>query len=514
MQFLVDTEKMQKIDSITINDMGISSVVLMEKAAMAVADLIEKSATKKDRILAVCGMGNNGGDGIATARILKEKGYQADILLVGDLSKASMELKQQLSIAENIEVNIFNKVEIKEYTVIIDAIFGIGLTKPIMDIQKSIIEEINKRENTVFSIDLPSGICADTGKVRNIAVKADYTITVGLLKQGLVLYPGCEYTGKLIVADIGFPKLSVKRVEPNTFIYDKEDLNRIPTRSDYSNKGTFGRVLIIAGSVNMSGACFLSAKAAYRSGAGLVKVLTVKDNRNIIQTELPEAILSTYDPMNLKNKMEVDRIINDLKWATSIVIGPGIGVSPASDHLLDIVLKHALVPITIDADAINLLVEKNKSVNISGKEKVSLEIDLMNQAIITPHLKEMSRICNCEINDMTDDIITFAKEFITDKGYILTLKDARTIVTDGKRIYVNVSGNNGMATGGSGDVLTGIIATLLAQGMERFEAASLGVYIHGLAADYAVKEKGMYSLMASDIIEALPKVFASNYKGD
>lgn len=506
MKYLVDAAKMKAIDEYTSNMLGIPSLVLMEKAAMAIVELIRSKITRNDRILAVCGTGNNGGDGIAAVRMLKELGYNADVLIIGDEKRATDQTKQQLFIARNLDVKVYNNVKVSEYTVIIDAIFGIGLSKPVVGVFEQIIETINASDNKVFSVDIPSGIYADNGKVMNIAVKADYTITFGVNKIGLVLYPGCEYAGEILVASIGFPMKAIEYVKPSVFYYEKEDLARLPLRKNYSNKGTFGKVLIIAGSRNMSGACYLSAKAACRTGAGLVKVLTVEDNRSIIQSLLPEAILSTYDPSNLKNKLEVDRIIQELKWATSIVIGPGIGISAASDHLLDIVLNHTNVPIVIDADALTMLAGKSQYISKDNEKECYCDIDLPENVVVTPHLKEMSRLLDCEVFHVKENLLPVTVNAVKGKRYVLALKDARTIVSDGVRSYINLSGNNGMATAGAGDVLTGIIAAMLAQGMDRFDATALSVYVHGLAGDKAIESKSVYSLIASDIIEALPLV--------
>lgn len=495
MKYIVSGAKMKEIDSYSIQTIGIPGPVLMERSALAVADAVEKKAGKKDRILAVCGTGNNGGDGVASCRLLKEKGYDVEVLILGDEKRATESTKLQIRIARNLGVPILNNAKIKEYNVIIDAIFGIGLDKAIGGIFETVINEINSGNNRVFAVDIPSGIHSASGKIMNAAVRADYTITFGLYKMGLVLYPGRDYAGEVILADIGFPKAAVDAVKPEAFLYEPEDLCRLPKRMNYSNKGTFGKVLVIAGSKNMCGACLLSAKAAYRTGAGLVKVLTVEDNRTVMQADLPEALLSTYDPANLKSKLEVDRITKELSWATAVVIGPGMGITGPSGQLLDIVMHGTEVPVIVDADALNILSGRN--------EPAEEKLDFSRNVILTPHLLEMARLYECSVETIRENIIETAISATKGKKFTLALKDARTIVTDGSKIYVNVSGNNGLATGGSGDVLTGIIAALLAQGMEQFEAASLGVYLHGLAADYAVQEKNHYSLMASDIIEAL-----------
>lgn len=503
MKLVVDADQMSAIDKYTIEKVGIPSMVLMEKAAMKVLSLMLEKIEKSDKILAVCGTGNNGGDGVACARMLHELGYQAKVLVIGDEKRASEQMKQQLVIARKLGLTILNTAKISEYNVIIDAIFGIGLKKPVQGAFAEVVEEVNVSGATVFSVDVPSGVSANNGKILGIAIRAHYTVTFGYYKMGLIMYPGCEYAGKVVLADIGFPKNCVLPVSVKSFLYEQDDLKLLPKRSNYSNKGTYGRVLIIAGSKNMSGACFFSAKAAYRMGAGLVKVLTVEDNRSIMQTQLPEALLVTYDPMNLKNILEIERLIHEIKWASSIVIGPGLGVTGSSDKLLDLVLQHAEVPVVIDADGLNLLSNKEEFVVKVDETNDIGSIKLPDNVVITPHLKEMSTLTNLPVKYISEEILGVSRKYVKENSYVLALKDARTVVTDGERTYINVSGNHGMATGGSGDVLTGIIAALLAQGMEKFDATALGVYMHGLAGDYVREKKNAYSLMASDIVEAL-----------
>lgn len=507
MRYVSNAKQMQEIDEFTIDQVGIPAMVLMENAAREVVQVVLEKITKRDRVIAVCGTGNNGGDGIAVARILKHMGYQADIWMTGEEKKVTEQTKLQLKIARHCGVNIFNNIKLNEYTIVIDAIFGVGLTRPVQGAFETIITEINKSSKTVYSVDLPSGISADTGKIMNVAVKADYTITFGLGKIGLILYPGCEYAGSVTIADIGFPDKAINHSKCNHFVYDTSDLKRLPIRQNYSNKGTFGNVLIIAGSKNMCGACYLSAKAAYRTGAGLVKILTVEDNRPIIQTSLPEAILLTYDPGNLKSKIEIDKVIQQLKWADAVVIGPGIGLNSAAEQLLGVILQYTNVPTLIDADALTILSNKSNYVKKTEDGEAEFEISLSEHFILTPHLKEMERLSGKSVTDISENLISTGLRAVKDKEYTLVLKDARTVVTKGEKVYINTTGNNGMATGGSGDVLTGIIGGLLAQGMEQFEASALGVYIHGLSADLAAKRKSKYSLIAGDIIEALPEVF-------
>lgn len=528
MKILANASQMKQIDGYSIDEIGIPSLVLMEKAALATALEIQKrfsadsstsdrrmsaisESTIKNKILAVCGVGNNGGDGVAALRILKEWGYEGAVLLVGDEKKASEQMQVQLSIARNLNIPVFcygnepfsdeihlnQKLE-AEYTVIIDGLFGIGLSKPAAGVQRQVIEAVNHAVESgscrVFAVDIPSGIHASNGRVMGCAIQAEVTVTFGVNKLGLVLYPGCEYAGEVITADIGFPQVSVEKAEVTSFHYEKEDVKELlPKRKKDSNKGTYGKVLVIGGSKNMAGACCFSAKAAYTIGAGLVKVMTEECNRTIVQTLLPEALLYTYEESTiLEHRKE---ILRELEWAAVVVLGPGLGRKEAGKQLLELVLEYAKVPVVLDADGLNLLSEKGGLKEIISRENL----------ILTPHLKEMERLTGDSIGKMKEDIVSYGRDSMKDAKGILVLKDSRTIVTDGERAYVNVSGNNGMAKGGSGDVLTGIIAGLLAQGMENFEAACLGTYLHGLAGNRVTEENSEYSLLASDLILGLKK---------
>lgn len=278
------------------------------------------------------------------------------------------------------------------------------------------------------------------------------------------------------------------------FSYSPAALEKMPQRPENSNKGTFGRVLVIGGSPCMSGAAYFSAKAAYRTGAGLVHVLTHDDNRIILQTQLPEAILSTYSEKDFNE----DIISEVIEKADVIVIGVGLGQTPLAAHILSLTLSAADAPIIADADALNLI-----------SKRLSLLDSVSAPLIITPHMAEMARLCHTEVSEIMANTVGFATSFAEKNSLICVLKDHETVVCDGNvnsSIYINKSGNSGMSTGGSGDVLTGIIAALVAQGMPLFEATTLGVYIHGLAGDAAADELGEYSVMASDIIEHISTV--------
>jgi len=500
MQYVADAREAKEIDGISIQKIGIPSFVLMERASLKVAEyacrIMEKN---KGRILVACGSGNNGGDGVAAGRILKEWGYEVVIALLGNEEKASEEMKRQLAIARNLSVPVITDPVIAEYTVIIDAIFGIGLSREVTGSYAGWIAEINDADAVILSVDIPSGIDASTGKVLGTAVQADYTVTFGVNKRGLVLFPGTQYAGKVFVEDIGFPEKAVHDVSPTVISYERDDMKKLfPKRIPRSNKGNYGRVLVIAGSRQISGAAYFSAAAAYRVGSGLVRVFTHENNRVMLQTRLPEALLCTYQEQEgLQEDEEFARCLkNELCWATAVVIGPGLGTSPMAEFLLSEVLKITDIPVVMDADALNLLPGFPEYFNQDGR------IQLTDNFVLTPHLKEMSRLLGNDVEDIKDNLIDTACRYT--KGATVVLKDARTVVSDGTRIYLNQSGNNALAKGGSGDVLSGIIGGLLARGMEPFQAAALGVYLHGLTAEEYVKEGSYSSMLASDILEGLP----------
>jgi NAD(P)H-hydrate epimerase len=279
----------------------------------------------------------------------------------------------------------------------------------------------------------------------------------------------------------------------NRFTYDENALEKLPKRPQRSNKGTFGQVLVVGGSVGMSGAAYFSAKAAYRSGCGLVRILSPEQNRMIYQTQLPEAVLTLYN----NDAPDETTVKNAVCRATAIVLGVGLGTSETSKKLLKWTLEAANAPIVLDADGLNII-SADKSLFKLAPE----------HTVITPHPLEMSRLSGLDITEITDDIAGTAERFAMSHNVVCVMKDANTAVSDGHRTMLNVSGNSGMATGGSGDVLSGVIASLLAQGMHAFEAASLGVYIHGLAGDNAALRLSEHSVIASDIIDSLPSVFS------
>lgn len=486
MRYLYNGSQAKAIDSHSIHSVGVPGLVLMERAAISVASVIAEREDKSRRIVSVCGTGNNGGDGVAIARILSEMGYFAAVTVVGETDHMSADMMRQLEIASNCGIPILSLSVIAEhkFDIVIDAVFGIGLTRPVTGVYEKVIEDINESGAAVYAVDIPSGVEAATGEALGTAVKADCTITFGVNKTGLVLYPGCEYAGKVLVADIGFPKCSIASVESSIYHYEWTDLQeQLPDRPSYSNKGTFGKILVIAGCETMCGAAFLAAKAAYTVGAGLVKVISTQNNRSPLFASLPEILFG-----------ERQELEESLDWADAVIIGPGLGISEESENMLRYVIENCPVPTVIDGDGIRLCRRVAKT--------------LSDNFILTPHLKELSYLTGLTVEKLREDILENIRKTASDWHCVVVGKDARTIVSDGKECYVNVSGNNGMATGGSGDVLSGIIGGFLGQNMDSFEAAKLGVYLHGLSGDAMAEKKSVFSLTASDLIDGIPAVLA------
>lgn len=490
MKYLLTSEEMAQCDKNTMEHFGMVSAVLMERAALAVAQEIQTAYPPDgQKVLIACGTGNNGGDGVAIARLLHLKGYQVTILFPGNIKKASVECKRQLEIAENYGIPMDDLLPEGEWDIVVDALFGIGLSRTIGANYAALIDGLNQKKGFKVAVDIPSGISANTGAVMGIAFRADLTVTFGFAKIGQFLYPGADCCGKLITADIGIDAFSLLGYRPACVYPEPEDLSGLPQRSAHSNKGNYGKLLIIAGSGQMAGAAVFSAKAAMRMGTGLVKIFTPECNRTILQNSIPEAILSVYG----ENEDLEEQLERELDWADAAAAGPGLGRKPQAEQIVEQLLASVDIPCLLDADALNIISEHSEWLEHCNAPM-----------ILTPHLGEMSRLCRCGIPEIQADLAGTARDYAFSHDVTVVLKDARTVVADAQgQTCINHSGNHGMATAGAGDVLSGMIGALLAQKAEPFRAASLGVYLHGLSGDAAADCKGKRSLMASDIIDGI-----------
>lgn len=490
MKYVLKNQEMQTVDHETIHGIGIPGLVLMERASKAVADQAAQMTDHSKRILVISGIGNNGGDALACTRILLEQDYLVDYMIVGKIEKASDDLKLQLQILKNLGYFPLDSEDVNfhQYDLLIEGIFGVGLSREVGGVYKEVIERINACGKPVIAIDIPSGISGDSGKVLGCAVRAAVTVTFGGYKRGHLLYPGREYCGKTKLVSIGFHGQTIKKYATGYTLEENDHL--MPGRKAYSNKGSYGKVLIIAGNETMSGAACFAAEAALRMGAGLVKVLSDARNRQVLQTRLPEVLFG--------ERKDLKEFLN---WCDCILFGPGVGVSHETKEMLEVILKEGTKPLVIDADGLNTI------------SKYDMEIQYPYGVILTPHLMEAARLMSCNIAQMKDDLCQNAQNLAEKYHCTAVLKDAATIVAqEHDLVYINQSGNDGMATGGSGDVLAGMIAGLLGGGLSVNEAAVHGVYLHGLAGDHARRDLGAYSMIASDIITHIKDVTGGSYE--
>lgn len=496
MEYLVDAKNMKRCDQAAIKGLGIPAMVLMERAALVVTEELLKAVLHPSPVLVVCGSGNNGGDGFAIARLLSEQGIEVEVLFAGKDASMTEECRLQRTICENCNIKIVRNFPEKEYTTIVDALFGIGLSRDVTGDYAELIEKLNASAAYKIAVDIPSGIRSGTGKVSSVAVRADLTVTFAARKLGQILYPAADFCGRVVCRSVGIP---VQKKDAVAFALGTEDLSRLPGRLPWANKGTCGKVLLIAGSEGMSGAACLGAEAAYRMGSGLVRVLTPECNRTVIQSRLPEAIVTAYQ--NTEDAKE--KLSHAMAWADVIGVGPGLGMSKCAGALLQEALEAWPGPLVIDADGLNLLA--------GHSEWNALLAERMVPAIVTPHIGEMARLVQKTGQQVLDDRIDCCRGYAKLHHLICVEKDARTIISDGEQIYINTSGNDGMATGGSGDVLTGMVCGLLAQGMEPLYAALLGTYLHGLAGDAAAAAVGKHAMLAGDLIREIGTVLQQAY---
>ena len=486
MKKILTAAQMKACDSYAIDTLGVPSRTLMQRAADACADALDGFDTSRTVVL--CGTGNNGGDGAAIADLVSKRGGGAIVVLIGDEAKCTDECAFRLARARDLGIPVvraadFDASSLSDATAIVDAIFGVGLSRPAEGEGAALIEAANKSGAPILSVDVPSGLFADGGAVTGAAINAARTVAIQNLKPCHVLFPAALHCGEVRIADVGIPD---DAASASLFVTTDDDLAAIAPRPEYSHKGTFGRVVVIAGSEGMAGAAYLSALGAYRTGAGLVEVFTVEANRTIIQTLLPEALVTAYRERNIKKKLA-----EALRRADAIVLGPGLGMSDLSRRVVRLTLEGANAPLVVDADALNIIADEK------------LATQRRDNIAFTPHLGEMARLTDETIADVADDVVGAAGAFAKARGAVCVLKDAHTVISDGKRAFVNLAGCSALAKGGSGDVLTGIIAALAASGVNMIEAARLGCHLHGRAGERAAAEHGVHGVLARDVANAI-----------
>lgn len=519
---VVTADEMRSIDTKTIEEYGIPSHVLMERAGLAVTLKIKEIFNPR-KVIVIAGSGNNGGDGLVVARHLYNEGWDVRVFLTNKPEELKGDAYLQYKIISRLGLKTYSLKELisdrssllAHDAIVVDALLGTGLSKDITGTLADIVNFINKSNAKVISIDIPSGISSDTGQIMGVAIEADYTVTFGLPKRGHLLHPGAKYTGKLIVEDIGFPKELLESDKLNVELIMKEDISPlVPPRPRYSHKGNYGHVLIVAGSKGKTGAALMAAKACLRSGAGLVTLGIPESLSNVFQSRVTEEMtLSLPDRGDGTLSQEAVKIIIDFlnNKATTLAIGPGIGVSPDTKKILKNLIRNSNVPMVIDADGIN---------SLKGERAVLSKAN--SPIILTPHPGEMARLLYkrgrgkilINVQDIEKERIDIALSFSEETGVYLVLKGVPTVIAEPNgKVYINSTGNPGMASAGTGDVLTGMISGFLSQGLLPVHASILGVYMHGFAGDIVASEKGEHSLIASDIINTIPFAFKSLIHG-
>ncbi|NKB81502.1 MAG: NAD(P)H-hydrate dehydratase [Nitrospirales bacterium] len=513
---IVTAAQMHGLDRRTIEEAGIAGTTLMEHAGQGLATCLEKtfgSPTGK-RVTIVCGKGNNGGDGLVLARILHQQQSIIRVLLLSEthtLTHDAQTMYQRfIELAGPTVISTLpSAYDIQETTthseLIVDALLGTGITADVQGLYRTAIEAMNASRVPVLAVDLPSGIHADNGTILGVAVRATLTVTFGYPKLGLYLGEAIDYTGKIIPVDIGIPPHYIESMAIDTHLLSRENtFHLIPARPMSSHKGRFGHAAIIAGSIGKTGAAALAAKAALRIGTGLVTVATPTSANAILEGQVLEAMTTpmpeTPEGTLAQTAFETLRIFT--KNRTAVAIGPGLSTHAETAEVIRSLLPELDCPCVIDADALNAL---------AGQPELLQTCSV--QPIVTPHPGEMARLVG-EVSPqaVNQDRLGIARRFARQTGAIVILKGARTIVAgpDGKAA-ICPAGNPGMATAGMGDVLTGTVVGLLAQGLSPWNAACLGVYLHGLAGDLASQRWGQPGLIAGDVLETLPHIFNKTF---
>ena len=505
---ILTASQMREADRRTIDDLGIPSIVLMENAGRAVAEALHNAFDDltERRIAILCGRGNNGGDGFVVARTLAERRLDVVVYLLGEAADVGGDAKRNLDILGRLGHPLvelpdgpaweLHGSEVIRCDLLVDAVFGTGLDRPLDGMLETVAADINASDLPVVAIDLPSGLSADSHQPIGATIRADLTVTLTAPKLPLVLDPGADEAGELVIADIGIPAAVIDDLSgPWTgLITDRHVCDAVPPRALDAHKGDFGRVLVIAGAPGKTGAATLAGLGALRAGAGLVTVATPRGCLETVAAAVPAYMTLPLDE-------EPDGHVGGAALAAVleqpsdvIAVGPGLGTGGGAATLVRGLLDQATVPLVLDADALNVLA--GDAGRLQEREE--------REVIITPHPGEMARLIQTSPEHVQANRIEIARDFATTHGVQVVLKGARTVVAEpGGRVFINQTGNPGMATGGTGDVLTGVIAAWVAQLLDANAACRVSVYLHGRAGDLAAENEGETALMATDLADEL-----------
>jgi len=505
---VLNTQQMREADRRTIDEIGIPAIVLMENAGRQAVAAMEAAfddlATSHVGVL--CGRGNNGGDGFVIARTLVQRGVETSVFLLGSVADVRGDARTNLEVLGRIGLTVVEITNAQEWELhfseisrcelLVDAILGTGFHGQLSGLLETVVADVNGLGVPVVAIDLPTGVSADTAEVEGEAIEASMTVTLAAPKISLILPPADSHSGDLVIADIGIPLPLLDEVEgPYLELLTRERMrDLVPARAADSHKGDFGRVLVVAGSLGRSGAAHLAAIGALRSGAGLVTIATPKSCLPIVAAMAPE-----YMTEGLEETMSgtvdyaaLDRVL-EFK-ADVIALGPGLGQSPGTAAFVHGLLERAGVPLVLDADALNAF--SGDPDRLMGRDGVDV--------VITPHPGEMARLLNTSVEAVQHDRLRHATEFAARHRVHVVLKGHRTIIAGpDNRAFINLTGNSGMATGGTGDILTGMIAAWFGQLLDAEAACKLAVYLHGAAGDLAEADEGDVALVAGDVAARL-----------
>lgn len=505
---VLNTQQMREADRQTINEIGIPSIVLMENAGRQTVAAMEAAfeGIAASRVGVLCGRGNNGGDGFVVARTLVQRGIEAIVFLLGSVSEVRGDARTNLEILGRIGLTVVEVTnaqewelhfsEVSECDLLVDAILGTGFHGRLNGLLETVVADVNELPVPVVAIDVPTGISADSNEIEGEAIDAAMTVTLAAPKIPLVLPPADLRCGDLVIADIGIPAPVIDEIEgPYLELLTRERMRElVPVRAAESHKGDFGRILIIGGSLGKTGAAHLAAIGALRSGAGLVTIGTPRSCLPILSAMGAEYMTLPLDetPEGTVDYAAVDRVLEFP--ADVIAIGPGLGASPSTAAFVQAIVERAGVPLVLDADALNAFAgEPERLVARDGVE-----------IIVTPHPGEMARLLNRSVDAVQHNRLEVAREFASAHRLHVVLKGHRTIIAGPEnRAFVNLTGNPGMATGGTGDVLAGMLAAWFGQLLDPEAAAKLAVYLHGSAGDLAEAETGEVSLTASDVADSI-----------
>lgn len=494
--YIMSKKNCSNIDKQTIDEYNMPGIILMENAA---EQIFRNIRTLGNRYIIFCGNGNNGADGLAIGRKLIFDNKDVLFILLKPRKNPTEEFQVNFNILKSLKVNMMiiddiDKLDeiqhlIEDFPIVIDSIFGIGLDRKLNDFYFKIIDIINNSNKKIIAVDVPSGLDADSGRPLGSAVKAHITYTVEVIKKGFIEYSALEYLGDLKVIQIGIPENVKQANNENIYALSRESYrNKLIKRKIYGHKGNYGRAVLVAGSIGCLGAARLATESCIRSGAGLTTLITSSEGRKLLSGSLVEGMLATFE--------DNEKVKYLLSKADAVAFGPGIKEDEESMKILEEIIIDSPSSIIIDAGGINLL-SKNKKCLCSVKDKV----------ILTPHPGEMARLIGKDISYVEKNRIECSRAFSKQYKCIVLLKGYNTVITDGKNVFINKTGNSKMASGGMGDTLTGIITALVAQGYSNMDATLLGAYIHGLAAEYSARDR--YSIIARDLIESIPFVMGT-----